>query len=155
MSAISGPTMAGNKLVELAPRTLKPGCTVIIKPEERCLSCQQFFFTTVFSCPLVKRRQNTFQVKSKTSWLPRPSLIKTIPLNKAVLTQTFIGNTFWFQGVPLPAFVAEPIVQMWLYSACQRDFHLGRELLWIPTGLIWTSVLSSSLAKKTPNLHKK
>lgn len=59
-----------------------------------------------------------------------------------MLTQTFIGNTFWFKGAPLPAFVAELIVQN-----CQRDFHLGTELLWISTGLIWTFVVSSSLEK--------
>lgn len=110
--------MAGNKLVELAPRTFKPGCTVIIKPEERYLSCQQLFTMKSFPVLWSKVRRNTFQVKLKTSWLPRPSLIKTIPLHKAVLTQTFIGNTFWFQGIPLPAFVVQLIVQMWPYSAC-------------------------------------
>lgn len=65
-----------------------------------------------------------------------------------MLTQAFIGNTFWFEGVPLPAFAAQLLVQTGPYSACQRDFHLGRELLWISTVLIWTSVVSTSLAKK-------
>jgi len=43
MSAISGFTMAGNELMELAPRTFKPGGTVIIKPE-RGVSLADIFF---------------------------------------------------------------------------------------------------------------
>lgn len=44
MSAISGLTTAGNELMELGPRTFKPGCTVITKPKRGASFADRDFF---------------------------------------------------------------------------------------------------------------
>lgn len=59
--------MAGNELMELAPRTFKPGCTVVIKPKRGASLADRIFSCKVFSCPLVTGKLKHFSSEKKTT----------------------------------------------------------------------------------------
>lgn len=61
--------MAGNELMELASRTFKPSCTVIIKPKRGAPVAKSFFYCKIFSCPLVTRKQKHFSAEKKKKQL--------------------------------------------------------------------------------------